>query len=139
VYTVYIIIYLCICFSGILCTAMVYNLSYATQCAAYSYRYNTYLQYILQLHFTMHLGYRTSPLQGVSHWDILKMDILPRRLSNYYIITIIFAPVVVIFADTMVKLLPVTSRTLVLVYGCSEGQTIPTADQSLDIVCIIIL
>jgi len=28
------------------------------------------------------------------------MDILPRRLSNYYIITIIFAPVVVISANT---------------------------------------
>jgi len=90
------------------------------------------IQYILQLHYMVHRGYRTSPLQGVSHWDILKMDIFPRRLSNYYIITIIFAPVVVISTGTMVKLPPVASRTLVLVYDCSEGQTIPAADQSPD-------
>lgn len=32
--------------SGILCTAMVYDLSYATKCAAYSYWYNTIYIYM---------------------------------------------------------------------------------------------
>lgn len=106
----YIIIYLCIYIvnfltSLVLTAAVVYcasQLWYVIYLVQRNVQRNVQLivtgivQYILKSHYAVHRGYGTSQLQGVSHWDILKMDIFPRRLSNYYIITIIFAPVVVI-------------------------------------------
>jgi len=79
-------------------------------------------------------GDRISPLQGVSHRNILKMDIT--RIV-YLIIIIIAAAFVVISADVGES--PVADyRTLVLAYhDCTEGQTEPVTVVGRQTVCII--